>query len=234
VPGAVEEPRAPRLELEHGRADGLEEPAVVGDEDDGRVEGEQRFLEPLERLDVEVVRRLVEQQQVGLGGERPGERCARELAAGEGLQGAVEVRVDEPEAVDDRACALAPAVAAGGLEARVHVAVAVERGLVAGGHGRLEAAELLLELERLAAAGQDVLAQRDAALARRALVVQGDAHALRQHELAAVDRRLAREHSQQRGLAGAVAPGDRQPLATLELERHTAQERLAGHVLGEV
>ena len=170
----------------------------------------------------------------GCGGERPGERGARELAAGEGLQRAVEVRVGEPEAVDDGPRALAPAVAAGGLEARVDVAVAVERGLVARGHRGLEAAELLLELERLAAAGEDVVAQRDVALARRALVVQGDAHALGQHELAAVDRRLAGEHPQQRRLAGAVAPRDRQPLAALELERHTAQERLAGHVLGEV
>ena len=93
----------------------------MGDEDDGRVEGEQRLLQPLERLDVEVVRRLVEQQQVGLGGERAGERGARELAAGERLQRAVEVRVGEPEAVDDGARALAPAVAAGGLEARVDV-----------------------------------------------------------------------------------------------------------------
>src|SRR6185437_9771204 len=33
VPGPGEEARAPALQLEHGRADSLEEPAVVGDED---------------------------------------------------------------------------------------------------------------------------------------------------------------------------------------------------------
>ena len=60
----------------------------------------------------------------GCGGERAGERAARELAAGEGPQRAVEVGVGEPEAVDDRPRALAPAVAAGGLEARVDVGVA--------------------------------------------------------------------------------------------------------------
>ena len=43
----------------------------------------QQLLEPLDRLDVEVVRRLVEQQQVGLRGERAGERGARQLAARE-------------------------------------------------------------------------------------------------------------------------------------------------------
>jgi hypothetical protein len=38
----------------------------VRDEDHRGVERAQHPLEPLERLDVEVVRRLVEQQQVGL------------------------------------------------------------------------------------------------------------------------------------------------------------------------
>ena len=72
----------------------------MGDEHDRRVEAEQRLLEPLERLDVEVVGRLVEQEQVGLGGERASERGARELAAGERPQLAVEVGVGEPEAVE--------------------------------------------------------------------------------------------------------------------------------------
>ena len=72
VPGTGEEAAAPRLELEHRGADRLEEPAVVGDEDDGGVEVDQVALEPLERGDVEVVGRLVEQQQLRPGGERRG------------------------------------------------------------------------------------------------------------------------------------------------------------------
>src|SRR5206468_1468640 len=38
VPAAGEEARAPGLQLEHRRPDGLQEPAVVGDAHDGRVE----------------------------------------------------------------------------------------------------------------------------------------------------------------------------------------------------
>ena len=83
--------RAAGLELEHRGADRLEEPAVVGDEHDRGVERLQVLLEPLERGDVEVVGRLVEQQQVGVARERAGERRARELAAGEGRERAVEV-----------------------------------------------------------------------------------------------------------------------------------------------
>ena len=102
------------------------------------------------------------------------------------------------------------------------------------GHRRLELGQPLLEREQLRGAAEDVVAQRQVALARRALVVQRDPRALGEHELAAVDRGLPREHPQQRRLARAVAPGQRQALAALEPERHAAQERLAHHVLGEI
>ena len=58
--------------------------------------------------------------------------------------------------------------------------------------------------------------------------------ALPERQVALVDRRLAREHPQQRGLARAVAPGQRHPVAALELERHAAQQGAAGDVLPEL
>ncbi len=73
----------PAVELERRRRHRLEEPAVVRDEDHRRVERLQLALEPLEARDVEMVRRLVEQQQVGVAAERARERGARQLAAGE-------------------------------------------------------------------------------------------------------------------------------------------------------
>ena len=234
-PRAGEEARAAGLELEHRGADGLEEPAVVGDEHDRRVERLQRLLEPLERLDVEVVRRLVEQQQVGVAGERAGQRGARQLAAGERLQRAVEVGlVVEAQAAHHRGRAVAPRPAAGVLEARLGARVGGERRLVAVGHRLREAREVLLDGDEVRAAAEDVVAQREVAVARRALVVQRDLAALLEGQVAAVDRRLAGEHPQQRRLAGAVAPGDRQPLTALELEGHAPQQRVAGHVLAEV
>ena len=236
VPRALEELRAAGLELEHRGADRLEEPAVVGDEHDGGVERLQVALEPLERGDVEVVGRLVEQQQVGVARERAGERRARELAAGERRERAVEVLVAEAEAVQRRVDLVAPAVAAGVLEPRLGGRVGAERGRVgrALGHRRLELGQALLDRQQLLGAAEHVVAQRQLALARRALVVQGDPRALGEHELAAVDRGLPREHPQQRRLARAVAPGQRQALPALEPERHAAQQRLPHHVLGEV
>ena len=62
VPRTWKERRASGGQLERRRRHGLEEPPVVRDEDDGRIERLQLPLEPFEARDVEVVRRLVEQQ----------------------------------------------------------------------------------------------------------------------------------------------------------------------------
>src|SRR5882757_1489570 len=52
------------LECEHVRRDAIEEPAVVADHDRAAGELQQRDFERAERVDVEVVRRLVEQEHV--------------------------------------------------------------------------------------------------------------------------------------------------------------------------
>ena len=98
--GPGEVGRAARDELHRRGRRRLEEPAVVRDEDDRGVEADERLLEPLEALDVEVVRRLVEQQQVGVGAERAAERGARQLAAGERPQRPVEVVAPRSRALE--------------------------------------------------------------------------------------------------------------------------------------
>ena len=69
VPRAGEVRRAAGFELEHGGRDRFEEPAVVRDEDHRGVDRLELALEPLEARDVEVVGRLVEEQQVGVAAE---------------------------------------------------------------------------------------------------------------------------------------------------------------------
>ena len=93
--------RAAAGQLEYAVRDRLEEPAIVRDQDDSRVERLQFLLEPLEAGDVEMVRRLVEQQQIRVAAEGPGERGTRELAAGKRLEGPVEIRLGEAEPTDD-------------------------------------------------------------------------------------------------------------------------------------
>ena len=180
VPRAGEEARAPGLELQDGRSHRLQEPAVVSHEDHRRVELGEVLLEPLERGDVEVVRGLVQQQQVRVARERARERRAGELAAGEGRELPVELLVGEAEAVERAQRAGAPVPAAGVLQARLRARVALEQRAVVGAlrHLALEPAQVLLERDEVAAARQDVVAQGEIALAGRALVVQRHPRAL--------------------------------------------------------
>jgi hypothetical protein len=63
-------------------------------------------------------------------------------------------------------------------------------------HLLLEPAELVFEREEIPGSGQDVLAQREAELARRALIVERHASSLGECELTALQRRLARDGPQ--------------------------------------
>ena len=70
-------------DLPGGGADGVEEPAVVGDDEQRAGARGQMPREPVDRLDVEVVGRLVEQQQLGRVEQQPRERDPPALAAGQ-------------------------------------------------------------------------------------------------------------------------------------------------------
>ena len=65
------------LEREDVRRDAVEEPPIVRDDHRASREIDQRFLQRTQRVDVEIVRRLVEQQQVAAGHQR-----LREMQAG--------------------------------------------------------------------------------------------------------------------------------------------------------
>ena len=235
MPWSVEEERLRATELEHGGRDRLEEPAVVRDEHDGRVERGQLALEPLEALDVEVVRRLVQQQQVGIGGERARQRGAGQLAARERVERPVEVGVPKPEPAQHRRGAVAPRPATCVLEARLRLAVAAQRRrrVVAVRHRSLEPAELLLDRDEVARARERVLAERQPLATRRALVVQRDPGVLRERELASLERRLTRDRPQQRRLARTVRPCEREPVAAAQAKRDPVEEGVAGELLAE-
>ena len=126
----------------------------MGDQDEGaRVVGEEAF-EPLHRVDVEVVGGLVEQQEVGVGEQRARQRDARELAAGQRQEVAVEHLVGQAEALDDAAQAAAVGVASRRLETALQLLIRLHRvaqlGTVLGepGEALLGGAQRLLELRR--------------------------------------------------------------------------------------
>src|SRR5690606_16702707 len=71
------------LEREDMRRDAVEEPAIVRDHDRAAREVQQSLLERAQRLDVEIVRRLVEQQHVAARAKQLREMDTVTLAAGE-------------------------------------------------------------------------------------------------------------------------------------------------------
>jgi hypothetical protein len=79
---------AAAVELEDPAGDVVEEVTIVGDGDDRAGIRLQVVLEPGDRFGVEVVGRLVEQQDVGLLQQQPAESDAAALAAGQVVDGA--------------------------------------------------------------------------------------------------------------------------------------------------
>src|SRR5205823_4887592 len=82
------------LDVPHPRTDLVEEPAVVGDDDQGAAAGPQMAGQPRNALDVEVVGGLVQDDQVLFGDEEFGQGDAAALAAGEGADDGVQALVE--------------------------------------------------------------------------------------------------------------------------------------------
>ena len=80
------------VDLEHRGRHPLEEGAVVRDDDQPAVAALEERLEQRQPVDVEVVGRLVEEQDVGLGEQDGSQAAPGQLAAGEGRGLAVEQR----------------------------------------------------------------------------------------------------------------------------------------------
>ena len=129
-PAAVVRVHAAVLERERPVGDRVEQRAVVRDEQDRAGERLERLLERLAALEVEVVRRLVEDEEVRAGRDDDREREPAPLAAGERGDGPlVHVPAGEEELAEQRLRLAAgePGRARGGVE---HAAAARQLDLV--------------------------------------------------------------------------------------------------------
>ena len=99
---AVIELQAAALQGGDHPADRVDEGAVVRDQEDGAGIRLQIALEPEQGVDVEMVGRLVEQQQVRLAEQEPRQRHAHRPAAAERVHRALEVGHLEAEPHEDR------------------------------------------------------------------------------------------------------------------------------------
>ena len=90
------------VDVRHVRAHAVEEVAIVGDDDHRVLEAQQELLEPEDRVDVEVVRRLVEQEDLRLAEQRLRQQHAHLLAVLEVADELPLAVLPEPEGVEQR------------------------------------------------------------------------------------------------------------------------------------
>ena len=224
----------PLVDLDHAVRDALEHVAVVRDEHQRAREAGERLLEPLDRLGVEVVRGLVEDEQVRLLDERAGEGDALALPARERLDAGVGV--GQAQTVQQGARLGVERPRAQGVDRRGERHHALDVGLGLGGvRGGIVVAE---RPHRLAVAREDGLQGRVCLGEDGALREEADARRAVADDPPAVRRLDARRDAQQRRLAGPVDADHADLLVGLDHERRVVQERadavgLADSVEGE-
>ena len=219
----------------------VEEGAVVADDDHGPLVLEQEFLQPGERVQIQVVGGLVEQQQRGLLEQQLGEQEPHDPAAGKVAHRPVQVGGGEAQAeqhpLDLRADAEHVAPLEGVLEVALEGEQAVDLRAVRVEQGQLAAhpVELFLLGEHVVKGGLGLVEQ--------AAFAQVDGHLLgqvghREPGGAADDARvhvlLAAHDAQQGGLAGAVDAGQPHPVAGVDLDGDVAEDMLAAVLQVEI
>ncbi len=207
------------IQLEDAGRQGLQEGAVVGNEQHRAVEAQQRFLEPGDGADVQVVGRFVEQQQVRLGDQRLGQQHAPTPAAGEFGEGLVGRQLQAAEGAVHQLLQ-APAIARlefllDPREARqVIVGIDVQAQVVVLGEQLADFRQTLgHHVEHCPFVGTRQFLGQFADLQRRCAP-----------DFAVVGLLFALDHLEQAGLAGTVAPDHADPLATADLPRHLVQQ----------
>ena len=200
----------------------------------------QRLLQPLGGLKVEVVRRLVQQQQIGLGQQQPRQAQAGLFAAGEHPRGLILAALGEAQTRQHALDAAGPLVAAGGLEAIQQVGIAAAqagifiRVLVLFGHLGLQRAQALLHLLQWIEHALQLLLHGQVALDVGLLRQQPHARTLDDGDAALVRLHRAGDQPKQRGLARAVRANQPHAAARLEREAHVLQHGVHREGLGDV
>ncbi|CPH55029.1 Uncharacterised protein [Burkholderia pseudomallei] len=207
------------LEMQRHVADGVEEFAIVRDDDERARIAMQPVFEPDDRVEIQVVRRLVEQQQIRAAHQRLREIQAHAPAAREARDGLARLREREAEPEQQRLGARGRGVAVGVRERRVRVGLgcAVVRG------GRLRDARL--DRAQRGVAVQCVV-ERAALDGGRFLRHVRDAPCRRHREVARVRVQLAAQYREERRFAGAVRADEARLLAGIQRERGRVEERL--------
>ncbi len=213
----------------------IQEVTVVRDDDHGAVVAGEEVLQPRQGGEVEVVGRLVEQQQRGRQQQQPGERRPHPPASGEFAERLGHLVGTEAQAAQDRARLRLEPVAAQRLEAVLQLAVPLGQRLA---RRRLQRARHVLHLtlerpHRLETA-QRLGQHRAGHLAGGLLRQVADGHAARPAHLSGVGLLHPRQDPAEGRLAGAVGADQADALALGDPPGDVAEEELAAEALRDV
>ena len=213
-------------------ADVVEEAVVVRDDDRRPLVALEELLQPADGDDVQVVRRLVEQQHVGVRGEHLGEQHAQLEAAGERRQRLAVDLARDAEPLEDLARPRLErvAVVAQDQVLELGIAVGVELGLGVG-------QELLLldhRLPDLVVAHHRHLEDRHVLVAEVVLLEHAELEALGHRHRPLARLLVTGEDLQEGGLARAVRPNQAITVAGVELDRGPGEQGLGSIALTEI
>ncbi len=205
------------------RRDGVEKIAIVADDDNARRVAREIVDEPQRAFEIEIIRRLVEQQQIGLREENGRERDPHAPAAREFRQGTLLGGGIEAEAMEDRGGARRRRMGLDVGEPRLNL------GDVVGVAGRLGAIE---QRRALDVGGEHEIHQRGGA-AGRLLFHAAEPRARGQRDLARFGRDLPGDETKKRRLAGPVAANEARARAAGQEDSCLIEEQPAAEPICE-
>ncbi len=217
VVGALVEVELLAVEMQNRADRAVQEVAVMADDEDGVGVACEEVLQPDRAFEIEIVGRLVEQQDVGPREEHRGERHAHPPAAGEVRAGTGLGRRVEAEAVQDRGGAGLGGMRLDVGEARLDFGDARGRGRRVGLRKQGGAFDVGFEH-----GVDEAVAGRGGLLGHSA-----DAGAARGLDLAAVEGELAPDQAEKRGFSRAVAADESHLVTGRDHRRGVVEELFA-------
>jgi hypothetical protein len=217
----------------------VHELAVVRGHHDRALEALQELFEPQDRLDVEVVRRLVEEERVGALQEDLRERHAHLPAPRERAHVVVHHVLDEAEAREDLPRARLERVAVELFEAGLRVAVRFENRLHRVGarrvaHRELDRVERVRRVGHLARSGHGLFDHGAARHLAHVLREVPDGRPPVDRHLAAVGEFIPDDHAKDGGLARTVGADEADLLAAKDPHRGFEKENLRAVLLRDL
>jgi hypothetical protein len=220
--------------------DRIQEKPIVRDEDHRVGIRVQILFQPVARFEIEMVGRLVEQQQIGLAEEQLRQRDAHLPSTGEPLRRPLEIGRFEAEPAEHRRGPQFDAVAVAQAELILEIAVAMEHRVVLGlrdariGEPIFQTVHLRLDREQLTERARGLLEQRSAGVAQSVLGQVADRERCRCENRARIDLFEAGHHPQQGGFADAVGAAQTDAFPIVDLPGDVIEENAVAEGFREV